>query len=130
VRVALSASSLLSRADGAGEQTSASIHNRLSGVGAHADDRWLFRMGGVLVLTDTVVTLLAGETDPEPGSLGASGWFAVLRERPLLGLRNLGLINVANLLVSLPLFAALYAAHRRTSGKLAGSRYYSSLLQR
>ena len=69
----------------------------------------------LLVLTDMVVTVLRGETDAEPGSLGASGWFAILHERPLLAMRN-WLINVANLLLSLPLFAALYAAHRRTRG--------------
>jgi hypothetical protein len=44
--------------------------------------------------------------------MGAADWFALLHRRPFLGLRNLGLLNVGNMLLSLPLFAALYAAHR------------------
>jgi hypothetical protein len=90
---------------------------------ADAARRGLYRLGGVaalltflLVLADIVITAMPGESDTEPGTLGATGWFAVLQKNPLLGLRNLGLINVVNLLLSLPLFAALYAAHRRANG--------------
>jgi hypothetical protein len=88
--------------------------------------RRLYRLGGaaasltlVTVLADILATARPGNTDPEPGTLGATGWFAVLQETPLLGLRNLGLLNVASLLLSLPLFVALHAAHRSVQGRLA-----------
>jgi hypothetical protein len=86
------------------------------------DTAWrsLYKVAGVaaaltflLVLADLLVGVLASEADVAPGALGAVGWFAELRERPLVGLRNLGILNVANVLLSLPLFAALWAAHRR-----------------
>jgi len=71
------------------------------------------------VLTDIVFTAVPGNSDIQPGTLGARGWFALLHDKPLLGLRNLGVLNIANLLFSIPLFGALLVAHRRTSAPSA-----------
>jgi hypothetical protein len=45
--------------------------------------------------------------------LTAINLFALYQENWLLGFRALGLINVASLAVSVPLFVALYGAHRQ-----------------
>ena len=73
----------------------------------------------VSIVTDVAVTALPGKSDTEPGTLSAREWFSLLHDKPLLGLRNLGLLNVANMLLSVPLFAALLAAHRRTRPRSA-----------
>jgi hypothetical protein len=93
-----------------------------------ADYGWkpLYRAGALSagliflnVLIDISVTMLPGQSEAKPGSLSARDWLAVLQAKPLLGLRNLGLLNVANMLLSVPLFAALVVAHRRTRGRIA-----------
>jgi hypothetical protein len=84
--------------------------------------KWLYRIGGaaallsVLVsLLDIFVSLVSKEADAEPGSLTATDWFALLQHKPFLGLRNLGLFNVINTALAVPLYLALYAAHRRAA---------------
>ena len=71
------------------------------------------------IVTDVAVTALPGKSDIAPGTLSARGWFTLLHDKPLLGLRNLGLLNVVNMLLSIPLFAALLAAHGRTRPRIA-----------
>ena len=91
------------------------------------DASWngMYRLAAVCALLIVAVALLdiatmffEGKTIV-PGEMGAAGWFALISEHRYLGLRNLGLLNIANLLLELPLFVAIYAVHRRTDPGLA-----------
>lgn len=84
-----------------------------------ADRRWkgLFRAAGagvllavVLMLLDIVLSFTGG--DVAVGGWTAADWFEYLQEEPFLGLRNLGLFNVANMIFTAPLYLALYRLHR------------------
>ncbi|MGB3635444.1 MAG: hypothetical protein WA982_15485 [Rubrobacteraceae bacterium] len=98
-------------------------HKRLSRFrAANADLRWngLYRIGGVaalitvlVALLDIIVSLLSGERDVEPGRLSATDWFARFQESRFLALRDLGLWNIANTILSIPVYLALYGAHWR-----------------
>src|SRR5512142_1531601 len=79
----------------------------------------LYRLGGVSVLlailvalTDISLTFLplgAGE----PGAMTAVDWFKLFQQNWFFGLRNLGLLpNILTLVLLLPVFLALFAAHR------------------
>jgi hypothetical protein len=46
-------------------------------------------------------------------------WFAQFSENPLLALRNLDLLNITLSVVGIPMYLALYGAHRRDSQGLA-----------
>lgn len=64
--------------------------------------------------TDIVVASLPGwGASTVPVSIAA--WYAQLHDNSLLGLRNLDLLNVCISVVSLPMYVALYGAHRKTS---------------
>lgn len=82
--------------------------------------RWssLYTIGGAVALTVVLLYLLDiiisfGGADTQPGALTAVEWFAVLEGNALLGLRTLGLLNVISVMLAVPLYVALYAAHRR-----------------
>lgn len=49
------------------------------------------------------------------GALSATQWFAVFQNSWFSGLRNLGLFNVIELILSIPLLIALYVTHRETN---------------
>ncbi len=87
--------------------------------------RLLYRAGGVVALVavtgmllDIVLTMIPG-WGPETVPATAEAWLAQLAENPLLGLRNLDLLNVVLALISLPMYAALFGAHRKTEPGLA-----------
>ncbi len=92
------------------------------------DSGWksLYVMGGVaaligvlLILLDVFVSLWLPRGEVEPGARSAIDWFTLFEEDPYYGLRDLGLLNVLNTLLGIPLFLALYAAHRRVGGAYA-----------
>lgn len=69
-------------------------------------------------LLDIVLTMLPGwGTASVPAAAGA--WFAQLASAPLLGIRNLDFLNITLSLIALPLYAALFGAHRRREPALA-----------
>lgn len=84
-----------------------------------------YRIGAVVALIavagtlfDIMLTMVPGwAATTVPSS--AAEWFAQFAANPLLGLRNLDLINVALSVVSLPMYVALYGAHRRAEPGLA-----------
>jgi len=88
-----------------------------------ADRNWrsLYVIGAIAALAalagtfaDIVITSLPGwEASTVPASIGQ--WFAQFHDKPLLGLRNLDLLNVCVSVVGLPMYLALYGAHRKTS---------------
>lgn len=104
-------------------------HQRVSGSHAEsADPGWkdAYRLGGVAALIpvlvsllDIMISFLSGERDVEPGRLSATDWFARFREHRLLTLRDLGLLNVVNTVLAIPVYLTLYGAHRRANPAFA-----------
>jgi hypothetical protein len=69
-------------------------------------------------LFDIVLSMLPGwEISTVPDSVPA--WFAQLDAKPLLGLRNLDLLNAVIIVLGLPVSLALFGAHRKTAHALA-----------
>jgi hypothetical protein len=65
-------------------------------------------------LTDITITMLPGwEASTVPTTIQA--WFTQLQTNPLLGLRNLDLLNLTISIIGIPMFLALCGAHRRSS---------------
>jgi hypothetical protein len=88
------------------------------------DSSWksLYIMGGaaalisvLLVLLDIFVSILLPGGEVEPGARSALDWFALFQEDAYYGFRDLGVLNVLNVVLGIPLFLALYAAHRRVN---------------
>ncbi|HEY3316249.1 MAG TPA: hypothetical protein VGL40_13355 [Bacillota bacterium] len=88
-----------------------------------ADTSWksLYRLGGAaaliavtVYLLDVIITFLPGGA-PEPGTLTVTDWFALLQGNWFLGLRALGFLNTIAMPLLLPMFLALFAAHRRVN---------------
>ncbi|HZW04157.1 MAG TPA: hypothetical protein VFF68_09535 [Anaerolineaceae bacterium] len=84
------------------------------------DTLWngLYRLGGAAALTAVLITLadmiISFAGGDNAAGVPAADWFALFAQSPLLGLRNLGLFNILTNALALPLFLALFAAHRRT----------------
>lgn len=79
----------------------------------------LFRAAGAgallsvgLMVLDIGLSFSGG--DLEVGALAAADWLRYLQEHWFLGLRNLGFFNVVNLVLTAPLYLALYRLHRRS----------------
>lgn len=87
----------------------------------HRQWRPLYMVGAVVAvvavagsLLDITLTMLPGwGTDTVPDT--AAGWLTQLRERPLLGLRNLDLLNAVLAVVVLPMYLGVYLAQRRAN---------------
>lgn len=89
------------------------------------DWRLLYVLGGVAafvalggMLLDIGLAMVPGwGTETVPSDVAA--WFAQFASRPFLGMRNLDLLNVVLSILSLPMYVALYGAHRRSAPALA-----------
>ncbi len=69
-------------------------------------------------IADIVITSIPGwQTSTVPTSI--VGWFEQFQANPLLGLRNLDLLNVVISAITVPMYVALYGVHRRVSQGLA-----------
>jgi hypothetical protein len=69
-------------------------------------------------IADIVITSIPGwEASTVPTSI--VGWFAQFEANPLLGLRNLDLLNVVLAVIAVPMYVALFGVHRRVSQGLA-----------
>lgn len=80
--------------------------------------KWIYKIGGVAALIPVLIFLLDivltfGGENIKYGTLTAIEMFKLFQDNWLLGLRYLGFINVISLTLGVPLFFALYAAHRR-----------------
>ncbi|MGF1505872.1 MAG: DUF4386 family protein [Anaerolineae bacterium] len=73
-----------------------------------------------LILLDTMISAAAGGGEAAPGSLSAVEWFAVFNSQPLRAMRDLGVLNIVNSILSIPVFIALYVLHQRDQRPLAG----------
>lgn len=96
-------------------------------IPADSDRGWrtVYAVGGAtafltlaMLLFDIVLAMVPGwGTSTVPSSAGA--WFAQFAATPLLGLRNLDLLNVVASLLALPLYVAIHGALRDTEPGLA-----------
>jgi Domain of unknown function (DUF4386) len=83
----------------------------------------LYLLGGVAALlvvmtalVEIVITFLpGGYTITET----VADWFTLLQDNWFLGLRNLGLLNIVMVAFGIPLYLALYAAHRNVNQAFA-----------
>lgn len=70
------------------------------------------------MLCDVIITAVPGwSVSTVPTSV--VGWLEQLASNPMLGLRNLDLLNVVVSIVGLPMYVAVYGAHRRHGEGLA-----------
>lgn len=70
------------------------------------------------MLTDIALTMLPGWGAASVPAT-ALAWFDQFASTPLLGMRNLDALNIAISIVALPMYVALYGAHRRSAAGLA-----------
>jgi hypothetical protein len=88
---------------------------------AESDWRRLYVLGAIAALValagtfaDIVLTMIPGwEAATVPATI--EQWFTQFQVNPLLGLRNLDFLNITVSAVGLPLYVALYRAHRSVS---------------
>jgi hypothetical protein len=64
-------------------------------------------------LTDMIVSMSAGESAVN-SAVTVNEWFALLASRPFAALGNLGLFNLLTLTLGIPVFIALFHAHRES----------------
>jgi hypothetical protein len=79
---------------------------------------WIYKIGGVAALIAVLIYLLDialtfGGGDIRYGTKSAIDMFTMFQGNWLVGLRYLGFMNIISWTVSIPLFFALYAAHRQ-----------------
>jgi len=96
----------------------ADVYQEAENITAQASWKGLYRIAGagalvsvVLMLLDIALSFLGG--DVPVGAMTAADWFAHLQQNEFVGLRNLGLFNVVNLTLSIPLYLAMYHLHRK-----------------
>lgn len=94
------------------------VYQETENITAQASWKGLYRIAGagalvsvVLMLLDIALSFLGG--DVPVGAMTAADWFAHLQQNGFVGLRNLGLFNVVNLVLAIPLYLAMYHLHHR-----------------
>ena len=86
-----------------------------------SDFSWksLYKVAGIAAIIVVVVGLIEIAINFFPGGSRTSktviDWFALFQNNWFLGLRNLGLLNIIIIVLGIPTFLALYAAHRRVN---------------
>jgi hypothetical protein len=92
-----------------------------------AESHWksLYKLAAVSVLLSLVLMMLdIGSTivlkeSIEFGTLSATDWFALFHNSWFSGLRDLGLLNVAEMILAVPMLLAFYAAHKQVNQPFA-----------
>lgn len=91
-----------------------------------SDWKLIYKAGAIAALIilpigimDLILTFLPGGITPDPGKGTVKEWFTLFDEDSFLGLRGLGIFNVVNAILGIPVFMALYGAHRRLSRPLS-----------
>lgn len=99
------------------------------------DSNWksLYKTAGVAVLIavslmvlDIIATIMSKEVI-QFGTFTAIDWFTLFHTNWLSGLRNLGLFNVLEMTLTVPMFFALFAAHRHVNKTYAALAMILSL---
>lgn len=70
-------------------------------------------------LSEILITFLPGGGRISPETMTVIDWFSLYQANPFMGMRNLGLINIILVALSILVTYALYAAHRETQKSLA-----------
>ena len=84
-------------------------------------NKWnsIYKLGGIAALGTVLVGLFESLIQFLPGGNVSPktvlDWFMLFQESPFMGLRNLGLLNIFLDALAIPVYLALYAAHRRNS---------------
>lgn len=85
--------------------------------------KWIYRIGGtaalltvLVVFVEILVTFLPGGSEPVETVID---WFTLLQNDWFMGLRNLGLLNIIMITLGIPMYFALYIAHRRVNKAFA-----------
>lgn len=102
------------------------VSDRIEAAGESRRDV-LYRLGGIaalmmvaLTVLDILVSMTLPGGDSVPGTLTAVEWFDVFASNTFQGLRDLGILNILNGMLGIPVFLALYTAHRHTQRSYAG----------
>ena len=99
--------------------------------------RWkpIYRIGAwaailtiFLGLAEIGITFLPGGGRETTEARTVIDWFTQYRSSPIMAMRNLGLVNIFLVAMSIPVSYALYAAHRRVERPLAGLALIVALL--
>ena len=91
----------------------------------NVDQNWrnLYKIGGIAAVGTVLVGLVEIGITFLPGGNTLQktvfDWFTLFQNNPFMGLRNLGLLNIFFYAFEIPIFFALYGAHRKTSQTLA-----------
>ncbi len=97
--------------------------NQLSSASADLNWKGLYKIGGFAALGTVLVGLVEIGITFLPGGNTAYktvfDWFTLFQNDWFMGLRNLGLLNLLFYALDIPIFFALYGAHRKTSQTLA-----------
>ena len=95
----------------------------MSAKSATTNWRTLYRIGGWAAWLTVLVGLLEIAVTFLPGGNGTyetvQEWFTLLQQDWFMGLRNLGLLNMALIALSIPIFFALYGAQRHVNHTIA-----------
>ena len=87
------------------------------------DARWkdFYKFAGAMAilivlagLADMVVSMMGGEAR-ENSTIPVVEWFELLQTLPIIALSNLGLINIITQVLGIPIYLALFNAHRRVN---------------
>lgn len=102
--------------------------------GEAAGSHWqnIYYLGGtaalVVVLTALTEILVTALPDGYATALTVTHWFMLLHNNPLMGLRNLGLLNIVMNAFGIPLVFALYWVHRKNNPSLAALALILSMI--
>ena len=89
------------------------------------DSSWrnLYKLGGIAALGTVLVGLVEIGITFLPGGntskVTVFDWFTHFQNNPFMGLRDLGLLNLFFYALDIPIFFALFIAHRKSSQTLA-----------
>src|SRR5512147_1685959 len=92
----------------------------------------LYKLGGAAALGIVLTALIEILITFLPGGYTTSetviDWFRLFQENWFLGLRNLGLLNIIMTALGIPMFFALYTAHRKVNQPYAALAMIFSFL--
>jgi Domain of unknown function (DUF4386) len=109
--------------EGSNQETIDRRQHSLSKLGATAA-----LLAILVALADMALTFLPAGAE-QPGTMTAIDWFALFQINWFFGMRNLGLLpNILTLCLLIPVFMALYTAHRNTNQAQAALALILSLL--
>lgn len=81
----------------------------------------------VVGLLDSVTSMLGGETRPN-GVIDIGEWFSLFQTHRFGALGNLGLFNILTLSLGIPLYLALFIAHRQVQPSIAALAFLMFVL--